>query len=352
MERVACLVAAGLVRRGLAVEMLVLDDDGPTRALIGGEVQVRLLDCGAGDRRAERMKGAVPAVASYLRQRSPRLFHAPGNHTIRPAAEAVEAAGFSGIFVPKITNPLVGRKVGWLKRRARRLAFRHALRLADSILVLSKSGIDEVARVDRALRGRARFIHNPYVTDGMIQRAVERRPTEPAVILSVGRLCEQKNQALLLRAAARLKDREWRIRLCGVGPDEAMLRGLAAKLGIGERVEFAGFVAEPVPEYLAATVLVQPSRWEGVPATVLEAIACGCPVVATASSPGLVDLLRDVGAREPVPVDDGRALAAALREALDGSMPTVLPEAAMAYGIEASLDEHAAVFGESLKRAR
>ena len=105
----------------------------------------------------------------------------------------------------------------------------------------------------------------------------------------------------------------------------------------------------PETEYLAATVLAQSSRWEGLPATVLEAIACGCPVVATASSPGLVDLLRDVGALEPVPVEDEAMFATALREALDGHLPTVPPEAALLYGMETSLDEHAALFRELLR---
>lgn len=352
VERVACLVANGLAARGFKVEMAVLEGDGPTRSLLSNEVPVRVLAAGGRARRSQRFKGAGPAIASFLRDRSPRLFHAPGNHTISPAAHAIREAEYIGAFVPKITNPLIGVKTSWWKHPARRLKFRHALRQARAILVLSPSGVEEVARVDRALCSRVRFIHNPYVSQAMLQRSGERRPAMPPVILSVGRLCEQKNQALLLRAVSRLPERNWRVRLCGTGPDEAALQKLSAELGIAERVDFVGFIADPVPEYLAATVLAQSSRWEGLPATVLEAIACGCPIVATASSPGLVHLLHEVGARALITCDDEAGLASALREALDGRLSAVPPEAALPFGIEASLDEHASVFQELLDATR
>ena len=348
VERVGCLVASGLVERGFSVEMVVLEDDGPARPLLSDKVAVRGLGFDPAEPRGKRMKRAVRAIAAYLRERSPRLLHAPGNHTIRPAADAAEQAGFPGPFVAKVTNPLAGEKTRWWRKHSRRQAYAKALRRADTILVLSPAGMQEIAALDGSLRGRTRVIHNPYVSDTMLQRAAERSRVEPPVILAVGRLSEQKNQALLLRAAARLKGRAWQVRLCGTGPDEAALRALAADLGIADRVEFAGFVSDPVSEYLGATVLAQSSRWEGLPATVLEAMACGCPVVATASSPGLVELLREVGAREPVAVGDEAGFAAALGEALDGQIPAVPPRAALPYGIEASLDEHAALFRESV----
>jgi glycosyltransferase involved in cell wall biosynthesis len=171
---------------------------------------------------------------------------------------------------------------------------------------------------------------------------------DPPVILSIGRLSQQKNHALLLRAAARLGDQPWRLRICGTGPEEDALRALADELGIGDRLELPGFVSDPVSEYLEATVMALSSAWEGLPATVLEAIACGCPVVSTASSPGLVDLLREIGAREPIPPGDERALANALQEALGRELPVVSRAAIDPYRIEAACNEHAALFEKAL----
>jgi len=348
VERVACNLANGLQRRGFRVEMVVVDDAGPIRALLDTAVSVVRLAAPASARRSRRMKAAVPALASYLRGSAPRILHSPGNHTNRPAALAVALARFDGAFVPKVTNPLDKDRGWWLRRLSRRSVLRWALRRARLVLTLSASAAERIAEADPRLARRTRVVHNPYVSDRMIRAAADRRPADPPLILAIGRLSEQKNHALLLRAAARLRERDWRLRVCGDGPEEGALRALADDLGIADRVTLAGFIADPLPEYLAAKVMALPSRWEGLPATALEAIACGCPVVATASSQGLVDLLAEVGARAPVALGDEAGLAEALRAALDDELPAVPSSAALPYGIEAACDEHAALFAELL----
>lgn len=347
VERVACHVANGLHRRGRNVEMIVLEATGPVRALLNPNIPVRLLWTIPGLRH-RRMKAAVPAIAAYLRKSSPRLFLSPGNHTTRPAAMGVALSGYRGAFVAKITNPVLHDRTHQRRRRRRQSAYGWALRKARVVLALSPSAADQITELDETLAGRIRVIHNPYVSQRMLDSAVLRDPAEPPVILSIGRLSQQKNHALLLRAAARLDRRPWRLRICGTGPEEPALRALAQELGIADRLELPGFIDDPVPEYLAANVLALSSNWEGLPATILEAVACGCPVVSTASSPGLADLLREIGAREVVALGDEAGLAEALREALDGELPRVSPAASVPYSIEAACDEHAALFGEIL----
>jgi glycosyltransferase involved in cell wall biosynthesis len=348
VERVACHVANGLQRRGLKVEMIVLKATGPVRALLDPDIVVRPLWTVPGLRH-RRMKAAVPAIAAYLRMSKPRLLHSPGNYTTRPAALAIALSRYRGAFVAKITNPLLKDSMTARRQRQRRLSvYAWALRKARLVLALSPSGVDEIAQLDERLAERIRVIHNPYVDDRMLNSAGHHSPTEPPVILSIGRLTVQKNQALLLRAAARLSQRPWRLRICGTGPDEAALRALAHELGIADRLELPGFVDDPVREYQAATVFALSSNWEGLPATILEAIACGCPVVSTASSPGVVDLLREIGACEAVALQDEAGLAEALRKALDGKLPRVSPEASAPYSIDTACDEHASMFGEIL----
>ncbi|HEX6073369.1 MAG TPA: glycosyltransferase [Sphingomicrobium sp.] len=348
VERVACHVANGLNRRGLNVEMIVLEDDGPVRPLLDDGISVRRIEVLPGLRRGRRMMAAVPALALYLKRSAPRLFHSPGNHTNGPSALAVSLAGFRGAFVPKVTNPLLHQWMSPRRRWLRRRFYRWMLRKARQVLVLSPRSATEIAEISGGPSGRISFVHNPYVSDDMLARATDRNPADPPVILSIGRLSKQKNQALLLRAAARLRDRAWRLRICGTGPEESALRELADRLSIGDRLELPGFVADPVPEYLSAAVMALSSRWEGLPAVVLEATACGCPVVCTASSAGLVDLMHELGGRAPVAIDDEEGLAEGLRAALDGTLPAVPPGAAIPYGIDAASAEHAALFARLL----
>ena len=329
--------------------MIVLEDRGPIRELLSEEVTVRALGSAPDVPRGDRMKAAIPAIADYLRAHSPKLFHAPGNHTIRAAAKAIAEADYRGVFVPKITNPLFKRSATWRRSRKRKRSYREALGRADTILLLSEGDLKQVSALDAKLAARTCVIHNPYVSDQMALRSIERNPAVPPVILSVGRLSEQKNHGLLLRAAARLRDRPWRLRICGTGPDGDSLRALADELGIGSRLELPGFIADPVPEYLSATVMVLSSRWEGLPATLLEAIACGCPVLSTASSRGLVELLRYAGGRKPVAVDNEAGLSRGIADALDGKLPSISPAFTFPYGIEASCDEHALLFAGLLQ---
>ncbi|MGH3310783.1 MAG: glycosyltransferase family 4 protein, partial [Streptomyces sp.] len=138
---------------------------------------------------------------------------------------------------------------------------------------------------------------------------LERMPADAPLVVCVGRLCPQKGQRTLLSAWPRIAARlpgAWLV-LVGDGPDRRQLTEEPP-----DRVLFAGASDEVNRWYAAADLAVQPSRWEGMALTPLEAMACGRPVVLT-----------DVGgARECLPIghedvclvppDDPDALAAAV----------------------------------------
>lgn len=350
VERVACHLANGLHRRGLRVEFAVLQDAGPVRQLLDDGISVHVLRTMGSLPRGARLLAGVPDLARYLRTRRPALFHSPGNHTHMAASLAVRLAAFDGVFVPKITNPIFKQGMKAWKRALRRQIYSRAFDPADRILVLSEPAVARLGAICPDFVEKAVFLHNPYVSEAMAAQDLVRGAPETPAILTVGRLSRQKDHSTLLRAVALLGDRAWRLRICGTGPDQDALQELARQLAIADRVEFVGFVDDMVPYYAEATVMALSSRWEDLPATLIEAMACGCPVVSTASSGAVVELLEAVGARAPVPVGDPAALADALREALDGRLPVVRRETMLAYAIEASCDAHAALFSGLLGR--
>jgi glycosyltransferase involved in cell wall biosynthesis len=101
-------------------------------------------------------------------------------------------------------------------------------------------------------------------------------------ILTVARLMDhQKRMSDLIRALALLPP-QYRLMIAGIGPDEAMLRSLAADLGVQDRITFLGFItdkSELKALYLKCGVFALPSAYEGLPLVLLEAMACGCSVV-------------------------------------------------------------------------
>ena len=148
--------------------------------------------------------------------------------------------------------------------------------------------------------------------------AADRRP--PAglplgrrLVLCVGRLERQKGLDWLLRTApqwlARLPDCD--LVLAGKGPDQSRMQRLAQRLGIADRVCFAGW-RNDVPEILAASeLLVLPSRWEGMPNVVLEAMASRRPVLATKVE-GVSELLGVEDEAQTVNWGDSQGLVAKL----------------------------------------
>ena len=119
-------------------------------------------------------------------------------------------------------------------------------------------------------------------------------PEDAFVIAGIGRLIYQKNFALFLDVAAGVLKRHPRafFVLAGTGPDETALRAQAAQLGIAERVRFLGYVGEMTALYPALDLLLLTSRYEGLPITILEAMAVGIPIVASRLD-GVQEVLRD-----------------------------------------------------------
>jgi glycosyltransferase involved in cell wall biosynthesis len=160
-------------------------------------------------------------------------------------------------------------------------------------------------------------VHNLYPglsSDFPIREAPRAGAAEPGVLrcVTVARLSREKGLDDLLRAAAlaRAGGAGVEVTLVGDGPDREALGALAAELGLGDAVRLAGFVPhgpELVAALDAADVFVLPSRSEGLPHSIVEAMARGLPVVGSAVG-GIPELLRD-GGGVVVPPGDPASLA-------------------------------------------
>jgi glycosyltransferase involved in cell wall biosynthesis len=125
----------------------------------------------------------------------------------------------------------------------------------------------------------------------------EHAPSGPAKrLIAVGRLSPEKGQAGLLEAfaAASRDHRDLELVLVGDGPEADRLRAVAGRLGISERVRFAGRLSEPdtLSEIAKADILVLPSFMEGLPIVLMEAMAMGTAVIASRVA-GIPELVRD-----------------------------------------------------------
>jgi sugar transferase (PEP-CTERM/EpsH1 system associated) len=146
-------------------------------------------------------------------------------------------------------------------------------------------------------------------------------PPGSIVVGTVGRLVPVKDQATLLRAFALLANggeqfsRSMRLVLVGGGPLQAQLQELALQLQIAERTLFVGPQQDVLPWLQAMDLFVLPSLNEGISNTILEAMACSLPVVATRVG-GNVEVVLDGEHGALVPAADGEALVTAMRSYL------------------------------------
>jgi len=135
-----------------------------------------------------------------------------------------------------------------------------------------------------------------------------------AVLTSVGRLVPQKDPLTLLKAIQNLS--KGKLILIGDGPLQPRVERFIRRNGLANRVILAG-ERRDIPEILAASdVFVLPSRWEGLPLTIIEAMMVGLPVVATRVS-GVPELVEDGVTGFLVPSGDPQGLAKALQQLLD-----------------------------------
>ena len=138
------------------------------------------------------------------------------------------------------------------------------------------------------------------------------------VILSAGRLCEQKGFDVLIQAASQLRERrdDFVVLIAGDGNLEDRIRTQIAELGLDETVHLIGFQSPLRPAIAGANVFALASRYEGMPTVLLEAMSVGTPVVATAVN-GVPELIPEERFGLLVPPDDAAALAEALERILD-----------------------------------
>ena len=187
-------------------------------------------------------------------------------------------------------------------------------------------------------------IYNPVITPELKDLAMEYAcdwltPGSSPVILAVGKLKPAKDFPTLLRAFARVrKVINARLIILGEGEQRAKLLNQANELDISDYVYLPGFVKNPFSYMAKATVFVLSSAWEGLPTVLIEALACGCPVVSTDCPSGPAEILEDGRFGTLVPVGDDAILAEGIIDCIKNPPDKNI---LMARGQEFSL-EHAA----------
>ncbi|PWG64902.1 glycosyltransferase [Spiribacter halobius] len=340
VDRVVANLLTGMVRLGYRPELLRIRDHGPYLPETPELSEVSQVSLPA-----EHVNTALPALVRYLRSKRPDCLLTDKYKVNRIALTARWLSGTTTRLALRIGTTvsvdLASR--GRLDRVFERWCFRHLYPATDAVIMPSRQAADDLERLAGWPDGRVTAVPSPIV-DTERFRAIP-RPDHPwfrdgsvPVIVGAGELCGRKDFETLLRAFARLRqNRPARLVILGRGGRLERLRRVAGELGVAEEVDFPGFVSRPEMYMAHASAFALTSRWEGAPVVLIEALACGTPVVSTDCPSGPREILGNGRHGPLVPMGDDAALANALRTLIDAPPdPDQLRAAARPYELEAS----------------
>jgi glycosyltransferase involved in cell wall biosynthesis len=218
---------------------------------------------------------------------------------------------------------------------------------ADSIIAISNGVATDLADTTGIERESIDVIHNPAFSPDIQSKSKESVSyrwfdTDTPVVIAVGSLTQQKDFSTLLRAFSVLRERQdAHLLILGEGELREELESLASELGIATAVDMPGFVDNPYAYMRQADVFVLSSKWEGFGNVVVEALACGCPVVSTDCPSGPAEILANGEYGSLTPVGDETALAAEIETVLNTTPePDRLRARAEAFTTEIVADQY------------
>ena len=301
---------------------------------------------------------AIPGLRRRLRVLRPDVLLSAGNHGHLAALAA--SWGLPAMQrVVRVSNEPDHPGDGSLLRGVRRLLLGLVARLADRLLLVSPRLARHPSLVAATREGRAAVVANGVAVDRV--RRLAAQPCDhhwagqaDPLLVTVGRLARQKNLPTLIRALARANtERPGNLLVIGRGskPARAKLAALAASLGIGDRVDFAGEKSNPYPYLRAASAFVLASLWEGRSNVLLEAMACDVPIVASRSAGDAEELLDYGRFGVLVAPDDEDAMARAILRQI-GSDPIRPGAQSLRYDQATALAQACAVLVDGAAEAR
>lgn len=390
-EQVTLSLMTGLVERGHDVELVLERREGAYLARIPDTISVREL------RRRSRWSGyrrflpgwpregfahlrgalglgprSIPlhrliSLVDYLESRRPDVLISAHDRAPLLALWAAHIAR-SRVATMIVEHSILSRNRAAARTDSRADAvMTHRLTLmrrlypqADALVAVSNGGAADLAETLGLPRQAVRTLHNPVVASDIAESDVQHvddpwlDADAPPVIVCAARLAPEKALHVLIDAFAELRNRsgDTRLIILGDGPERERLTRRIADHGIEAQVRLPGWVDNPRTWIRRCALFVLCSEFESLPTALIEAMASGCPVVATDCPGGTREILEDGRYGRLVPVGDAAALADAMAQTLaDPPSAAFLQSRAADFSVTRSIDAYEAEIARICARA-
>jgi len=343
-ERVFVTLANSLVNHGYQVDFVLASTRGAFLSAL--DPKIKRFDLGK-----KNVISSFFGLGRYLRAQRPAV--------IISALSNANAAAIAAnrLFFPSCKT-IITQHLNWSQvltnnpTRKERVVYqlsKYLYPLATRIVAVSTGIADEIRRMKNVDPQKTLCIYNPVVTPEMLELS-QQPPTHPwlsqkseLVLLGVGRLVEQKDFETLIRGFYQVQMQiACKLIILGEGPERQKLENLISALGLTEKISLPGFLPNPYACMSHANLFVLSSRFEGLPTVMIEALACGTPVVATDCVSGPAEILEGGTYGPLVPIGDIQALAQGILNCLrNPPHPEMLKKRAQLYSVENATQAYA-----------
>jgi glycosyltransferase involved in cell wall biosynthesis len=329
---------------GIDCDLVVGNTNGPYKKLLSSDMNVIDLNVNKG-------LNTLPGFVRYIRKAKPGII-----------LSALETSNLVSLWA-KILLKRNGLQVYISERNHVSTSAKNATRIkeklfplflkrfypaADGIITVSNGVADDLKTIIPKEAKKMVTIYNPVVTKEIINKSndplefsIFKNRTKP-VIISVGRLVPQKDYCTLIKAFEKVKQKlDANLLILGEGPERKSIESLVVELGLEDAVYMPGFVDNPYKYIKNSSCFVLSSAWEGFGNVLVEAMACGTPVISTNCPSGPSEILEDGKYGALVPVKDYENLADSIINTLKNPIKSnVLMERANSFTLEAIADQY------------
>lgn len=353
-QRAIVNLAKAMANTGNIIDIVCLHKEGPYLYLVPDNIRVVTL-------RVRKSFLAVGPLAAYFRLSKPDVVMSTLTRCNVCALLAQRIAFRSlPVLVKEATTPSLAYQNNksmrtWILKKAASWTYP----MAGSIIAVSKAAAEDMTRFFQLPPEKITILYNPVVTSDMLDKAelpsghrwLDR--ADRPVVLSVGRLVSEKDHATLLKAFAIAKrDIPCRLIILGEGPERQNLVELAKSLEISSDFDLPGFVDNPFAWMSKASLFVSASRREGLPNSIIEAMACGLPVVSTDCPSGPREILNGGRLGSLVKVGDVDSLAKSMIQGLESPISSeTLKESVAKYNDHLISNRYLSLFAETRNKA-
>jgi glycosyltransferase involved in cell wall biosynthesis len=308
-ERVTLNLLTELHNRGHSVGIIVFDASGPLMSILSDNIPIYNLG-------TLKLRHSIVSLVKKIRELNPKVvFSTLGYVNVTLLAISWLLPTKIEIWIREANLPSIGLPNNAHPKIMTTL-YKLLYKKSDKLICTSK-------------RMRSEFISDFFVPENMIK--VLPNPVDVGVIrrfalplkrfdkggvcyVAAGRLVFQKGFDRLLLWFSELKDKNSTLTILGKGDLKDELIRESELLNIRNRVKFLGFCDNPWQWYAGADVFLLPSRWEGMPNSVLEALACGTPVIATEESGGIKEIVEQSEDNSVITVIKSQQFVQAMKE--------------------------------------